>query len=433
MILKGSQRAGGRQLAAHLLRTDENEHVEVHELRGFMADDLHGAFLEAYAASKGTRAKQPFFSLSLNPPANENVPTEVFEDAIDRVERRLGLAGQPRAVVFHEKDGRRHAHAVWSRIDTDAMKAVNLPHYKVKLRDLAREIYLERGWQMPRGFVNSKERDPFNFTLQEWQQAKRAGHDPKALKQMFAECWAISDSGNAFAQALKSRGYTLARGDRRGCVAVDYRGEVYAIARYAGVRTKQVRERLGDAAQLPSVEQAKDQIARRMTGMLKIHAQNAERKQKLRSASLRFQYEQTVQRQRDEREKMRQMQEERWNVETAARAQRLSKGFRGIWDRLTGKHAEIKRQNERETLLAFYRDRQERDDLIFRQIEERQRLHERIREERKRNTQEVQQLHRDIKSYSQMRSGRTADLRDQLNRSTTEHERRRSRGRELEP
>src|SRR5690606_32007004 len=135
LILKGSQRAGGRQLAAHLLRTDENEHVEVHELRGFMADDLHGAFQEAYAASKGTRAKQPFFSLSLNPPANENVPTEIFEDAIDRVEQRLGLAGQPRAVVFHEKDGRRHAHAVWSRIDTDAMKAVNLPHYKVKLRD----------------------------------------------------------------------------------------------------------------------------------------------------------------------------------------------------------------------------------------------------------------------------------------------------------
>src|SRR5690606_27871390 len=114
--------------------------------------------------------------------------------------------------------------------------------------------------------------DPFNFTLQEWQQAKRAGHDPKAVKQLFAECWAISDSGKAFAQALKSRGYTLARGDRRGYVAVDYRGEVYAIARYAGVPTKQVRERLGDASQLPSVEQAKDEIARRMSGMLKIHA-----------------------------------------------------------------------------------------------------------------------------------------------------------------
>ena len=31
MILKASQRAGGKQLARHLLKTDENEHVEVHD------------------------------------------------------------------------------------------------------------------------------------------------------------------------------------------------------------------------------------------------------------------------------------------------------------------------------------------------------------------------------------------------------------------
>jgi hypothetical protein len=40
MILKGSQRAGATPLAAHLLRVDENDHVEVHELRGFVANDL---------------------------------------------------------------------------------------------------------------------------------------------------------------------------------------------------------------------------------------------------------------------------------------------------------------------------------------------------------------------------------------------------------
>lgn len=34
MILKASQRSGGPQLGMHLLRADENEHVEVHEVRG---------------------------------------------------------------------------------------------------------------------------------------------------------------------------------------------------------------------------------------------------------------------------------------------------------------------------------------------------------------------------------------------------------------
>ena len=48
MILKGNQRAGGAQLAVHLLNADDNEHVTVHGLRGFVADDLNGAFKEAY-------------------------------------------------------------------------------------------------------------------------------------------------------------------------------------------------------------------------------------------------------------------------------------------------------------------------------------------------------------------------------------------------
>jgi hypothetical protein len=53
MILKGNQRAGGSQLAAHLTNLRDNDHVTVHELRGFVSDDLHGAFNEAYAVSRG--------------------------------------------------------------------------------------------------------------------------------------------------------------------------------------------------------------------------------------------------------------------------------------------------------------------------------------------------------------------------------------------
>lgn len=42
MILKASQRGGGMPLGAHLLKA-ENEHVELHEVRGFVANDLKGA------------------------------------------------------------------------------------------------------------------------------------------------------------------------------------------------------------------------------------------------------------------------------------------------------------------------------------------------------------------------------------------------------
>ena len=116
MILKASQRAGAKALAIHLLREDENDHVEVHEIRGFVADDVVGALREAYAISKGTKCRQFLFSVSLSPPETERVGVAVFKRAIETIEQRNGLNGHPRVIVFHEKNGRRHAHCVWSRI-----------------------------------------------------------------------------------------------------------------------------------------------------------------------------------------------------------------------------------------------------------------------------------------------------------------------------
>ena len=58
MILKASQRSGAKQLGLHLLKREENEHVEVHEVSGFVADDLMGAMREAYALSRGTKCQQ---------------------------------------------------------------------------------------------------------------------------------------------------------------------------------------------------------------------------------------------------------------------------------------------------------------------------------------------------------------------------------------
>src|SRR3546814_202812 len=132
MILVGNQRGGAKNLAMHLLK-QENEHVHVHDLRGFASDSLVSALNESYAISRGTRCRQFLFSLSLNPPPHENVGTEEFEKAVERVENDLGLAGQPRAIVFHEKHGRRNAHEVWSSIDEGQMQAVALPLTKTKL------------------------------------------------------------------------------------------------------------------------------------------------------------------------------------------------------------------------------------------------------------------------------------------------------------
>jgi Relaxase/Mobilisation nuclease domain len=405
MILKASQRGGSKQLALHLLNDRDNEHVEVHELRGFASDDLQSALHEIYAVSRGTRAKQFLFSLSMNPPPAERVDVETFEAAIDAAEKKLGLEGQPRAVVFHEKEGRRHAHVVWSRIDTERMRAINMAHFKSKLMDVSRALYLENGWQMPRGFVTSRERDPANYTLAEWQQAKRAKQNPQALKALFQECWAISDSKKAFASALQARGYTLARGDRRGHVAVDFRGEVYAIAKWTGQHAKDVRAKLGDEQDLPSVTQANAAIAARMTEMLRGHVAKLEAAQEKQAAAFAARRAHVIEQQRKERADLEAFHAARWARETLERASRLNHGVRGLWDRLTGKHGRQARENEREAWEAMKRDRREKDSLIERQLDERQSYSQRARMMKETHARDVAQLHGDIAEF--MRTGKS--------------------------
>jgi len=346
MILKGNQRAGARQLAAHLMNVIDNDHITLHELRGFISNNLHGAMNETYAISRGTKCKQFLFSLSLNPPQNEYVDTDEFEDALERIEHKLGLSDQPRAIVFHEKHNRRHAHAVWSRIDTDKMRAINLPHYKMKLQDMSRKLYLEHGWQMPDGYKRDNDPDTLNFSLEEWQQAKRTKRNPKKVKAIFQKCWKDCSDLESFAASLKRQGYLLAQGDRRGFVAVDQHMEVHSIARRVGIKNKEVNAKLGDFSQLLTVEETKELIQNQNAG-----SNDSIQAEKQRQQLLQLEYERArkamIMRHRQERADLLKRQEERRIAENKIRAARLPTGLKGLWFRLTGEYQNIKEQNEK--------------------------------------------------------------------------------------
>lgn len=400
MILKGSQRSGATQMGLHLLKTEENEHVEVHEVRGFVADDVMGAMKEAQAIAQGTRCKQHLFSLSLSPPEGEPVPVAAFEEALDKVEQRLGLAGQPRVVVFHEKEGRRHAHAVWSRIDADVMKAVHLPFFKTKLREVSKELYLGHDWRMPAGLVDSKARDPKNFDLSEWQQAKRIGRDSKQLKSIVQECWAASDSGASFAKALEERGLYLACGDRRGHVALTLEGEALSVARYVGKPAKEIAKRLGSPVALRSVNETRAEIARTILPKLKELIGKADEIRARDMAALNKERLGLRDRHRRERDLLDAGQKRRALEEARARSERLRKGLYGLFDRLTGKHAETQRLNDTEALAGLHRDRAQRDSLVAAQLKDRQTVQIQIRAVRQRHAARLLELHRDLSRQS---------------------------------
>lgn len=268
MILKGSQRGGGRALALHLMNAEDNDHVTVHQLRGFLSGDLAGAFAEIEAVASGTRARQPFFSVSINPPLERSheLTDKDFRAAAHRIERAQGLQGQPRAIVFHEKQGRRHAHIVWSRVDAQTMTAKNLPHFKRKLMAVSQELFLHHRFDLPDGFKDQTCVSEDRVSLAEWQAAKRRSRNAVDQKQLIKQCWEISDSRAAFEAALAEHGLALARGDRRSHVIVTADGQIIAVARAVGRKTKEVRKRLGEADDLPGVETAQARLAQNATG-----------------------------------------------------------------------------------------------------------------------------------------------------------------------
>lgn len=356
MIIKAIQRSHGKRLALHLLNITENDHVAVHSVQDFVSDDVMGAFLEIEAIAKGTKWSQAFFSVSLSPPTDATVSDAIFEDAAARLAEVNGLASQPRVVVFHEKEGRRHAHVVISRIDAATMTAINLPHFKNRLQKLSRELFIEQQWKMPAGLRDRRLKSPTNVTLAEWQAAKRRGKNAIDQKALIQQCWATSDSSAGFQSALRDHGYLLAKGDRRGHVVVCHDGEVLAVARATGQKAKVVKERLGEPDSLPSVAEAMAAHGTNVRSQFGRMAGDVRAELSKSRAALEAKRTALIARHRAERIILERRQARRWQVESQDRKSRFKTGIAGLWQRISGKRAEVTAQNEQHAYDALTRD-----------------------------------------------------------------------------
>ena len=267
MVIKGKSVAGAKRLALHLGRKDTNERRnETIELRDVAAPELAGALREMEAVAKGCpNCKKPFYHASINTPSNERLSSEQRLQAIDRLEKELGLGGQPRVVVVHEKkDGREHCHVVWSRIRLDDMRTIHDGHnfrkHELVARDLEREFGHERvqGAHIER---DGQPRPPRTPSHKEHQQGERTGIKPKEAREHLTLLWRTTGSGHTFADALQKSGWILARGDRRDFVALDPQGGTHSLARrIEGAKAADVRARFADLdpRRLPSVAEARE-------------------------------------------------------------------------------------------------------------------------------------------------------------------------------
>lgn len=369
MIFEGNERGYGAKLAGHLLNPKDNDHVTVHAIEGFLADDLYGAFAEVEVISQATQCSKYLFSLSLNPPINETVSVEEFEKAIVDIEKKLGLIGQQKAVVFHEKNGRRHAHCVWSRIDASQMKAIKLSHYKRKLGNVTRDLFRYHEWDMPDEFIDKANRDPLNFSREEHGQAKRLKRDTKALKAMFRRCWEQSDSLASFKTALIEQGFLLARGDRRGFVAIDQQGKPWSLSRWCGVSPKALRARLGIEDNLPSIDEVILQLRDSPFPNSRLNAEND-----TPNPGFALKRAELIARQRKERLDLLKTQEMRRIAELKERRARLPKGLKAIFLKISGRYKELVQEFEAEVHVLKQKEKEEQQALIDRHLDERRAL-----------------------------------------------------------
>src|SRR5689334_12956206 len=151
MIIKGRSRANPDELARHLSRADTNERVELIEIRGTVAADLKGALREMCAVAAGSACKKNLYHGSINIRISEHLNIDQWRFVIDALEKRLGLTGQPRAVVMHEKRSREHVHVVWSRIDPVRMCAISDSWNYRANEEVAREMERTFGHERVQG------------------------------------------------------------------------------------------------------------------------------------------------------------------------------------------------------------------------------------------------------------------------------------------
>lgn len=267
MIIKGKSRAGPSQLAHHLGRADTNERVEILQLDS--AGTTEQAFRDWQTYTLATKGKLGLYHANIDPDTKYEMTPEQWTRAVEILEEELGLQGQPRAVVMHEKNGREHIHVVWARTDMDTMRLrSDSQNYQAHERASLR-MEQEFGHEHVPGKHAKRDRDAqpefpsAEASHDEWQQAERGGIGHRERKAQVTALYEASDSGPAFKAALEDAGYVLARGDRRDFVVLDADAKVHSLGRQLpGVKAKDLRDFMVeiDPEVLPSVQEARTAI-----------------------------------------------------------------------------------------------------------------------------------------------------------------------------
>ncbi len=286
MIIKSSQRAGHRALAAHLVKTrDDDGEVQIATItnyRNLMSArtvDLALRDMEIMA-SISPLTKKDLYHVSMNP--SQDLSEDQWETAWEIYETEYGLDEHPFVEVTHDKKGRLHKHRVYERVDTETERAIKLSFTKVRNEKVARTLEFEFGHQLTIGKHNRSVMrtltEEGRSDITDWMEQGRAhevvrpvaedlfiqaGQERRTkikkadVKDALLDAWSRTDNGRSFEAAIAEKGLLIAKGDKRDFVIVDCAGGTHSPRRMLGVKAKDLRDRWSDLHpnHLPSVGQ----------------------------------------------------------------------------------------------------------------------------------------------------------------------------------
>jgi hypothetical protein len=263
MIINGGSRCNARFFAKHLTDGETNERVTLCDIRNLASQNVADALHEMEVVALGTFCKNFFYHANINPLDTEQLTPGQWEQAVDTLEKNLGLIDHARFVVEHHKKSRTHRHVIWSRINVLRMRAVKMTDDYAKHQATARHLEQEFGLEPGESVLGPDKvkgsRPKRRPKAWETFRGQKTGIDPAVMTEQITALYHASASGREFADRLSKRNYTLVKADRRDFCIRDAAGQLHSLARRLdGITALQCRAFMSDVdpASLPGITKA---------------------------------------------------------------------------------------------------------------------------------------------------------------------------------
>ena len=242
MLIFGDSVGDWKEKAAYALDKADNDFAEVRDIRCEGIEDVQTAIAFMAALAADTKCKEFIYHATINLFRGERLTNEQWMQAINRLEKNLGLEGHYRIAFEHIKKDRQHYHIYWFRLPPgNGGPAVNMGNnYRIH-EDTAIALEKEFGLKpAPRRQKNkpSHKKEEIN----ECNGKTRV--DPDLVTKEVTKIYHDSKTTKDFLKNLSNAGYTLTRGKQDKLVLVDKQGGYHGLMRRIdGVKVGDLRKK----------------------------------------------------------------------------------------------------------------------------------------------------------------------------------------------